>query len=54
MGLLTVMPFDTRKRWPYTPYWAAADFGKRFKYSDVVTVYDLSAVKRPASQNPTI
>jgi len=42
------------KRRPYTPYRTAVDFGKRFKYSAIATVYDSSAGKRAASQNSTI
>src|ERR1019366_4330004 len=47
---VSALYYRTRKRWPYTPYRAAADFGNRFKYSDVVSVYDLSAGKRPVSR----
>jgi hypothetical protein len=46
---VSALCYRTRKRWPYTPYRAAADVGNRFKYSDVVSVYDLSAGKRPPS-----
>jgi hypothetical protein len=51
---VSALYYRTRKRWPYTPYRATADFGKRFKYSEMLTVYDLSAVKRPVSQDSTI
>jgi hypothetical protein len=46
---VSALYYRTRKRWPHTPYRAAADFGNRFKYSDVVSVYDLSAGKQPSS-----
>jgi len=30
---VSALYYRTRKRWPYTPYRAAADFGNRFKGS---------------------
>ena len=50
----SALRYRTQRRWPHTPYRGTKNFCTRFKYSEVVAVYDLSAGKRSSAPKFTI